>query len=173
MAVPTEFPPARIRWLFAQKELACARYARAAARTVGRSEHELRLLVTIARHDRISPSLLHLRAGISAAPAGAAIGELERAGLVTRCSQQGDHRRATLELTPEAEAMLQIGFAELATRIDAVFAALSPKQQQTVGAFLADVADASARAAEEAEATAGSLDDGSVAGVATGTNRRR
>jgi len=142
----------RIRWLFAQKELACSRYERALARTLGLTEQELRALVVIARHGEISLTVLRLRVGgLSAQAASAVATRLERHDLVERRRDRDDRRRVLLRLTGEAEAVLQVGFAGLAARLDRVFLGLPEDQRTVVATFLARIADASAEAAAEAE----------------------
>ncbi|MDW5593369.1 MarR family winged helix-turn-helix transcriptional regulator [Conexibacter stalactiti] len=150
MGAPHEDSAARIRWLFAQKELACARYVRAVASSLELSENELRALVCIARHGEISPSLLSLRTGLSVQVVGAISSRLGELGLIERRRHERDRRSRLLRLTADAEATLQASFAALTERIDSVFEALPQRDRRVVAAFLERVADASAEAAGDA-----------------------
>lgn len=155
MGAPHEDSAERIRWLFAQKELACARYVRAVASSLALSENELRALVCIARHGEISPSLLSLRVGLSAQFVGAICSRLCELGLVERRRHERDRRSRLLRLTGDAEATLQVAFAALTAQIDSVFESLPQRDRRVVEAFLERVADASAEAAGDASALRG------------------
>lgn len=150
MPPPIEHSAARIRWLFAQKELACARYVRTAAEALEVSENELRTLVCIARHGELSLGLLRLRAGLSPAGAGAIVAQLVGAGLAERRPHLHDNRSFVVRMTDEGDAVLQVAFADLTARLDEVFETLSDHDRGVVHSFLARVADASADAAAEA-----------------------
>lgn len=150
MTPPTEHSAARVRWLFTQKELACGRYIRTAAASLQVSENELRTLLCIARHGELSLGLLRLRAGVSPAGTGAVVAQLVGAGLAERRPHRRDNRSFVVRLTDEGEAVLEVAFADLIARLDAVFEALSEHDRGVVQSFLARVADASADAAAEA-----------------------
>lgn len=151
MSVEIPHSGQHIRRLFSAKELACTRYQRAVARAAGISQPELRVLVCVARHGEITPSLLERRVGATAPTLGATIARLLDLNLVARRPHPRDGRSSLLRVTSEGAALLSEEFAELAARIDQVYESLPQRDRATVAAFLTRVADASAEAATAVE----------------------
>ena len=145
----------RARRLLAQKELACERYQRSIAQALGVSELDVKVLVCVARHGEVTPSLLALRAGVSRATLGPLLSRLDALELLARRPNPRDRRSVVVALTPRAADLLEARFAGLAMRIDAVFEALPPADRQVVGDYLRRLADASAEAALAAESAGG------------------
>lgn len=150
MSPPTSHSAAQIRRLFTQKEVACARYVRGVAQSLGLTESELRVLLCVSRERELSPGLLSLRTGISAPVTGAITARLVDADLVERRPHRRDGRSTVLRLTRRGAGVLERTFAHLADSLDMVFDELSEHEQEIVGRFVARIADASAEAAHAA-----------------------
>jgi DNA-binding MarR family transcriptional regulator len=150
----------QMRRLLAEKELACDRYQRGVADATGLPEQDVRVLVCVSRHGRLTPALLALRVGLTPAVLGPPLARLLEAGLLERRPHPHDGRTSRITLTEAGAALLEREFAELADRLDAVFASLSADDRRTVTAFLAGLVDASADAAAAVESRVAAADAG-------------
>jgi DNA-binding MarR family transcriptional regulator len=142
--------PYAIRRSLARKALAATRHRAATGRMLGVSENELLALQYLGLAGRLTPSALGELLRLTSGGTTALVQRLERAGHVTRESHPHDGRSTLLRLTPRSEARATEAFAPLVAELDRLASELSDADRTVVGTFLARVAEAAERHAEEA-----------------------
>jgi len=144
-----------IRASLNRKALASARHRAALGRLLGLAEGEVLAIQHLARAGRMTPSQLGSALRLSSGGATALVQRLERGGHVARDPHPHDGRSVLLRLTPQIEARAGEALAPLVAEIDALTARLSDDERALVADFLARVAEAGERHADELARSAG------------------
>ena len=103
----------------------------------------------LATAGRLTPTQLGTMLGMTSGGATALVQRLEREGFVAREPHPRDRRSALLHLTPAIERQAGEALAPLVAAIDDLSAQLSDTDRRVVARYLAAVADAGERAADE------------------------
>ncbi len=138
-----------IREAINRKELAATRQRSALARLLGLSESDVLAIQHLAVAGRLTPSQLGAMLGMTSGGATALVQRLEREGFVAREPHPRDRRSALLRLTPEIERQAGDALAPLVEAIDDLVDRLPAGDRRLLARFLAAVADAGERHADE------------------------
>ena len=138
-----------IREAINRKELAATRQRSALARLLGLSESDVLAIQHLAVAGRLTPSQLGSMLGMTSGGATALVQRLEREGFVAREPHPRDRRSARLRLTPDIERQAGEALAPLVEAIDDLVDRLPAGDRRMLTRFLAAVADAGERHADE------------------------
>jgi DNA-binding MarR family transcriptional regulator len=138
-----------IREAINRKELAASRQRSALGRLLGLSETDVLAIQHLAAAGRLTPTQLGSMLGMTSGGATALVQRLEREGFVAREPHPRDRRSALLRLTPEIERRAGDALAPLVAEIDALVEQLPGNDRRLLERFLAAVADAGERHADE------------------------
>jgi DNA-binding MarR family transcriptional regulator len=138
-----------IREAINRKELAAARQRSALGRLLGLSESDVLALQHLAAAGRLTPTQLGALLGMTSGGATALVQRLEREGFVAREPHPRDRRSALLSLTPEIQRQAGDALAPLVDAIDELVHRLPAGDRRLLTRFLAAVADAGERHADE------------------------
>jgi DNA-binding MarR family transcriptional regulator len=138
-----------VREAINRKELAAARQRSALGRLLGLSDTDVLAIQHLAAAGRLTPTQLGSMLGMTSGGATALVQRLEREGFLAREPHPRDRRSALLRLTPEIERQAGEALAPLVAAIDALTAELPGDDRRRVTRFLAAVAEAGERHADE------------------------
>jgi DNA-binding MarR family transcriptional regulator len=138
-----------IREAINRKELAATRQRSALGRLLGLSESDVLAIQHLAVAGRLTPTQLGSMLGMTSGGATALVQRLEREGFVAREPHPHDRRSALLSLTPEIERQAGDALAPLVDAIDDLVNRLPVGDRRLVTRFLAAVAEAGERHADE------------------------
>jgi DNA-binding MarR family transcriptional regulator len=138
-----------IREAINRKELAASRQRSALGRLLDLSETDVLAIQHLAAAGRLTPTQLGSMLGMTSGGATALVQRLEREGFVAREPHPRDRRSALLRLTPEIERRAGDALAPLVAEIDALVERLPGNDRRLLERFLAAVADAGERHADE------------------------
>jgi DNA-binding MarR family transcriptional regulator len=138
-----------IREAVNRKELAAARQRTALGRLLGLSESDVLAIQHLAAAGRLMPTQLGALLGMTSGGATALVQRLEREGFVAREPHPHDRRSALLSLTPEIQRQAGDALAPLVEAIDELVDGLPAADRRLLARFLAAVADAAERHADE------------------------
>jgi DNA-binding MarR family transcriptional regulator len=147
--MPSRQEAEAIREAINRKELAATRQRSALARLLGVSETDVLAIQHLAVAGRLTPTQLGGMLGMTSGGATALVQRLEREGFVAREPHPHDRRSTLLRLTPESERRAGGALAPLVEAIDELVSRLPAGEQRAVTRFLAAVADAGERHADE------------------------
>jgi DNA-binding MarR family transcriptional regulator len=147
--MPAHHDAEAIRKAINRKELAATRQRSALGRLLGLSDTDVLAIQHLAAAGRLTPTQLGSMLGMTSGGATALVQRLEREGFVAREPHPSDRRSALLRLTPEIERQAGEALAPLVAAIDALSAQLDDRERRAVARYLAAVADAGERHADE------------------------
>ena len=121
----------------------------AVATRLGLGATDEKILDLLEREGPLTAGQLVERTRLAPSSITAALDRLERHGFVRRAPHAQDRRRVTVELRPERLSETQELFADLAARLDALYAGYSHDELAVVLGYLRDVTIAQRAATEE------------------------
>jgi DNA-binding MarR family transcriptional regulator len=146
---PTRSDGEAIREAINRKELAATRQRSALGRLLGLTETDVLAIQHLAAAGRLTPTQLGSILGMTSGGATALVQRLEREGFVAREPHPRDKRSALLHLTPVIERQAGEALAPLVEAIDELSAQLAEDDRRLVARYLAAVAEAGERHADE------------------------
>jgi len=138
-----------IRESLHRKSLASARQRAALGRVLGLSETDVLAVQHLARAGRMTPGQLGRLLALTSGGTTALVQRLERAGHLVREPHPSDRRSVYVRLTPAIARRASESLAPLVEEVERLAGELPAKDREVVARFLAQVADAGERHADE------------------------